>query len=326
MKIVIRNEKIEDYNKIACINYEAFHNWKKDNHFVKESLMVDVLRHNSLFDPELSLIAELEGEIVGHVLLSPFIFTMKGKEVKGAILGPIAVKPEHQKSGIGKLLIEKAHSVAENKGYQLSLLCGHPEYYPKFGYKTSMFALSGCSAKIEDESLDLERYSERPVETRDVEWITEEWSKIHSEDELAIMPGKTIVDWSNHGSPCYNSMITKDDEILGFVRYQLSDSIDVKEILGNDESVTEMLKYLAVKLGDESRSSLKIALPFEKVSKIVEKDNSIVLEDAYATYAPFMIKPLGDENGVVTYCRDVELGKVKAGIISLPPVFDIEEC
>ena len=94
MNIIIRSEQIKDYNQIAIVNYEAFHNWKKDNPFVKEPLMVDLLRHNSLFDFELSIVAEFDNEIIGHVIFSPFTYTFSGEEVKGAILGPIAIKPK----------------------------------------------------------------------------------------------------------------------------------------------------------------------------------------------------------------------------------------
>ncbi|WP_328276957.1 N-acetyltransferase [Paenibacillus chibensis] len=50
-------------------------------------------------------------------------------------LAPLAVSPEHQKQGIGKRLMQEGLKRCQNLGYSLVLLIGHPEYYPKFGFK-----------------------------------------------------------------------------------------------------------------------------------------------------------------------------------------------
>lgn len=103
MDIKIRRERISDYNSIANVNYEAFPGWHPDNQYVSEPILVDLLRHNSMFDPELSLVAELNGKIIGHVLFSPFRFIVLGEEQLGAVLAPVAVMPEFQHKGIGSM-------------------------------------------------------------------------------------------------------------------------------------------------------------------------------------------------------------------------------
>ena len=50
-------------------------------------------------------------------------------------LGPVSVLPEYQKKGIGSRLIEEGHDAARRLGYRSALLVGHPEYYPRFGYR-----------------------------------------------------------------------------------------------------------------------------------------------------------------------------------------------
>ena len=124
-----------------------------DNHFVDEFILVDMLRHNSMFDPELSLVAEYDGKIMGHVLFSPFKFIIIGREQLGVALGPVAVMPEFQRKGIGSMLIEED---TEEQGERIwfSLLCGHVEYYPRFGYRTNMFSLSGTDVTINMDSFD----------------------------------------------------------------------------------------------------------------------------------------------------------------------------
>lgn len=95
MNIKIRSERISDYSAIANVNYEAFLGWHLDNPYVSEPIIVDLLRHNDRFDPELSLVAELDGEIIGDVLFSPFKFIVLGTEQLGVVLAPIAVKPKN---------------------------------------------------------------------------------------------------------------------------------------------------------------------------------------------------------------------------------------
>ena len=92
MNIKIRREQVSDYNSIANVNYEAFLGWHPDNPYVSEPILVDMLRHNSMFDPELSLVAELDGKVAGHALFSPFRFIVLGGEQSGVLLAPVAVK------------------------------------------------------------------------------------------------------------------------------------------------------------------------------------------------------------------------------------------
>ena len=80
MDVKIRSERVSDYNSIASINYEAFLGWHPDNPYVSEPILVDLLRHNSMFDPELSLVAECDDNVIGHVLFSPFRFIVLGRE------------------------------------------------------------------------------------------------------------------------------------------------------------------------------------------------------------------------------------------------------
>ena len=75
-----------------------------------------------MFDPELSLVAEIDGEIAGHVLFSPFKFVVLGEEEMGVLLAPIAVRPEFQYKGIRGMLIEEGHRIAKGKGFTFSLL------------------------------------------------------------------------------------------------------------------------------------------------------------------------------------------------------------
>ncbi len=88
--LVMRPETIHDYAAIAEINVQAF-----DNR-AAEALIVTLLRNRPQFDPELSLVAEIEGQVVGHVLFSPYNMPVLGESVPVVSLAPIAVHPTYQ--------------------------------------------------------------------------------------------------------------------------------------------------------------------------------------------------------------------------------------
>lgn len=115
MNINVRSEKISDYNSIANVIYEAFSGISKENEYISEPILVDLLRHNSIYDPELSLVAEVDGKVAGYALFSPFRFIVSGVEQLGVVLAPLAVKPEFQNKGVGSALIEEGHRIAKKK-------------------------------------------------------------------------------------------------------------------------------------------------------------------------------------------------------------------
>ena len=86
----------------------------------------------------------------------------------GVVLAPIAVKSEFQCKVIGRMLIEEGHRKAKEKGFTFSLLCGHVEYYPRFGYKGEMFSLSGAKVSISMENFNNEGFFDRPVNEKDI--------------------------------------------------------------------------------------------------------------------------------------------------------------
>jgi len=129
LQIMIRSETEDDYAAIQSVNDRAFGR-------VEEGCLVDNLRQLPEFEPRLSLIAGLGGEIIGHALFFPiYIHAEDGEEYPCLSLGPIAVIPEYQKQGIGGMLIGAGHSVALELDYTAVVLLGHPSYYPRLGYQ-----------------------------------------------------------------------------------------------------------------------------------------------------------------------------------------------
>jgi predicted N-acetyltransferase YhbS len=92
--------------------------------------LVNALRYGSAYIPELSLVAEENVSIIGHIMFTK-------AEIGGKIvlaLAPLSVLPEYQRKGVGTALIEEGHKIAKEMGYAYSVVLGSENYYPKFGY------------------------------------------------------------------------------------------------------------------------------------------------------------------------------------------------
>lgn len=322
--MVIRSEKPSDYAQIARVNYEAFLGWHPDNLYVSEPLMVDHLRHNRRFDPDLSLVAEVDGTIVGHAIFSPFRFIVLGTERMGVVLGPIAVLPASQKRGIGSRLMEEGHRRAKEKGFTLSLLCGHPGYYPRFGYQTHVFSVSGCTLEINDPAYTGQGYGERPVNEGDMPWLADGWLKTHGLDSLAIHPGDGIEAWMNHGQMCRSIIIVKDNQVLGYARYVKTNPLQIKELIVHHGNASALIKYLAWRAYGKAAGTLHAALSPACFSQAA--DTALSLEDTRSYADAFMIRDLGNNSNLVAeYITGVKDRMLRPGVVSFPLMYDVDD-
>ena len=131
--VVIRKETPEDYARVIELTEEAFETLDISDH--NEGKLVDKLRKAPTFIDELSLVAELNEQVVGHILFTPIVIDNGEEQFQSLVLAPVSVLPEFQKRGIGGQLIRVGHEKAKELGFQSAILLGHPEYYPRFGYK-----------------------------------------------------------------------------------------------------------------------------------------------------------------------------------------------
>ena len=95
-----------------------------------EASLVDALRASPDY---LSLVATLDEQIVGHILFTP-VTLEPPVDVRIAGLAPMAVRPEHQRTGVGGQLIRAGLDECRARGYAAVVVLGHPEYYPRFGF------------------------------------------------------------------------------------------------------------------------------------------------------------------------------------------------
>ena len=128
-KIFIRNEIDADVDAITEVTVAAFKTLEISNH--TEQFIVEALRANNAL--KVSLIAEVDGHVVGHVAFSPV--TISDGTLNWCGLGPASVLPEHQRKDIGKSLILEGISRLKGLNAKGCCLVGHPDYYSKLGFK-----------------------------------------------------------------------------------------------------------------------------------------------------------------------------------------------
>ncbi|MBE9503502.1 MAG: N-acetyltransferase [Proteobacteria bacterium] len=122
----IRFEQPGDIEKIRKVHLKAFEANTEAN-------LVESLRNSGV--ELISLLAEENGEVIGHILFSPV--TMDG-DIKIMGLAPMAVLPNWQRKGAGKQLINEGLKACEKVGYGAVVVLGHPDYYPQFGFVPSV--------------------------------------------------------------------------------------------------------------------------------------------------------------------------------------------
>ena len=146
MNPIIRQEQVQDYVTTENVIKLAFENMEFSDK--KEHFLVDRLRKSDAFVPSLSLVAITEeNNIVGHILLTKIKIKNDEQVTDSLALAPVSVLPAYQNKGVGMLLINNALLRAKEEGFTSVVVLGHPNYYPKFGFKTA--SLWGIRAPFE---------------------------------------------------------------------------------------------------------------------------------------------------------------------------------
>jgi putative acetyltransferase len=124
--MIIREEVPDDIRFIREVNEQAFGR-------AEEARLVDLIRSRE--KSVVSLVAEKEDRVVGHVMFSVVTIDPPDPRWKALGLAPVAVLTDHQRQGIGKLLISNGLDKCGELGYEIVVVLGDPAYYPRFGFQ-----------------------------------------------------------------------------------------------------------------------------------------------------------------------------------------------
>ena len=126
--MLVRAEKGSDRDAVRAVNLAAFDSPLEAN-------LVDALRQQA--QPLVSLVAEENADVVGHIMFSP-VTVPDHPELKVMGLAPMAVVPVHQRKGIGSALVRAGLDRCRRLGSDAVIVLGHPHYYPRFGFSPAI--------------------------------------------------------------------------------------------------------------------------------------------------------------------------------------------
>jgi putative acetyltransferase len=138
----IRREEALDIPKIRNVHVTAFGS-------VAEADIVDLLRSDGL--DIISLVAEDDGAVVGHIMFSP-VQVAGARDLLAVALAPLAVIPHHQRTGIGSELVRAGFEECRNSGVTAVFVVGHPSYYPRFGFEVGSKRGFKCELDVSNEA------------------------------------------------------------------------------------------------------------------------------------------------------------------------------
>ncbi len=126
--VIVRKERPEDVDAIRSVLASAFET-------SAEARLVDELRTRNAF--ELSLVAEVDGWIVGHILFTRVSIGSEDSATRAVAIGPMGVLPEFQRKGIGSQLVLQGLEECRRSGGEIAIVLGHPGFYPRFGFSAA---------------------------------------------------------------------------------------------------------------------------------------------------------------------------------------------
>ncbi len=142
MEVVIREEREGDREAVYAVEAAAFAR-------TDEAELVEKLKQADI--ALISLVAEAEGQIVGHIVFSPVTVVEENGRSPAIALGPLAVLPEFQNQGVGSHLTRAGLAACREAGQVVVFVLGHADYYPRFGFEVTRPYHIACEFDVPDE-------------------------------------------------------------------------------------------------------------------------------------------------------------------------------
>jgi predicted N-acetyltransferase YhbS len=271
----IRPETPSDYLSVARLNTRAF------DERITEAVIVALLRGSIAYHPDLSLVAEQDGQIIGHALFTIHTICLMGEDVRAVLLAPLAIDPAFQKRGIGGALLQAGHEAARDKGCALAFLMGHPSYYPRFGYRTHAFGHSSLVVRADMLSathtiLNLRKPTEFDLPALEALWTHEEGNV-----DFSIRSNNTLLDWLSPHPAIVATVYERDGEIVGYTRVLNG---TVRMFLAKDVNSAQAIARLLMMDG-------AVTLPLHPASASVSAFNSSPTVEMWESAMAYSLSP-----------------------------------
>lgn len=161
LSVEIRFERAGDEAAIGDVIRQAFESCELG--YNGEAELADRIRTEEA--ASISLVAESESQVVGHILFSPATIEWDGQTAAGLGLAPVSVLPDFQRQGIGAQLINEAMALVAEASHEFVIVLGHPEYYPKFGFAPAARSNIACEFEgVPEEAFLIRWFSEPPIQ------------------------------------------------------------------------------------------------------------------------------------------------------------------
>ena len=156
----VRLEERGDGQAVRRINESAFGR-------ADEANLIDELKRCAAVT--LSLVFESESEVLGHIVFSPVTIESGSASRLAVGLGPMAVTPDRQSSGIGSALVREGLTRCRDQGEDIVVVLGHPLYYPRFGFRPARQLGLRYAHEVADEVFMALRFGEAKL--GEGEWV-----------------------------------------------------------------------------------------------------------------------------------------------------------
>lgn len=293
------------------------------------------------FDPDLGLVAESGREgILGYALWYPYAMRLGGRRIKAATLAPLAIEPRFFGQGLGGALMAASRAALEAKGCSLAFLCGHADYYPRFGYRKAMFGTVGIQplrlspASLPDAGL-------RPPQPGDEASLRALWEDCLGDVDLALEPEPGFSSWMAWTPTTQAIVLEREGRPQAYARFVNAEAVGA---FGGGGAPRATRLHLFLAADAESAGALLAALgraqaleggaeplliPLHPDSATARRlfpgGFTPVLERGdYAMALPLSGGRPGDRAAALAYCDGVEGGGRSPGLLILPSTFDLE--
>lgn len=195
---MIVNEAPENYAEVEKLIREAF--WNLNMPGCSEHYLAHIMRSHEDFIPELDFVAKADGKLVGNVMYTKSkLIDETGKEKDILTFGPLAVLPQFQRQGHGKMLLEHSFRKAVDMGYDVIVIFGSPANYISSGFKSchrynvcldnDYFPTAMLVKELKEGALDGRKYTFRESPVYDFDPAeAEEYDKLFPPKEKKILP------------------------------------------------------------------------------------------------------------------------------------------